>query len=412
MALWRITLTVFFLSSCLAEISKRGIGDEVEDWLSVKEKPLRINKAGKLSSLAGDPGSPSRTPVQYPSTDQSLVISGSLLQDPLVTDAMKIVNTVVPASLLAIPPSSFVSGSDVVYNSNAVANCYWPVNACLQRTDGIGFKKDVFTCPGTNQWGATYDDGPTSNIVNGTHVADSVAIFDELKKLNAKATFFATGSHTFQNPEILRQLDEAGHQIGIHTWSHHPLTSLTNEQVVAELKYTESIIYQTIGKIPSYMRPPYGDIDNRVRAICNALGYYVAIWDSDSGDTYDGATVATVVQTMTRLFNGNASFVVLEHDSNPTTSLMSVSVLQTLRGLRANQTGQPSRFQVLPMATCNNHPFYSYIGNITKTSVKNSPTPTVVFLDSTKKVQSNAFGLNASRSVWVYFMGIIITILT
>jgi peptidoglycan/xylan/chitin deacetylase (PgdA/CDA1 family) len=36
------------------------------------------------------------------------------------------------------------------------------------------------------------------------------------------------------------------------------MTSLTNEQVVAELKWTEKAIFDVIGVTPLYWRPPFG----------------------------------------------------------------------------------------------------------------------------------------------------------
>ncbi|CAG8592731.1 5199_t:CDS:2 [Paraglomus brasilianum] len=44
------------------------------------------------------------------------------------------------------------------------------------------------------------------------------------------------------------------------------------EQVVAELKWTLKAIKDTIGLTPKYMRSPFGDTDNRVRAIIKAVG--------------------------------------------------------------------------------------------------------------------------------------------
>ncbi|RKO83330.1 hypothetical protein BDK51DRAFT_2822, partial [Blyttiomyces helicus] len=70
-----------------------------------------------------------------------------------------------------------------------------------------------------------------------------------------------------------------------HTWTHHPITALTSEQLVAEIKYTEAIIYQTIGKVPLFFRPPYGDNDDRTRAIVAAMGYRTVVWNYDSQDT-------------------------------------------------------------------------------------------------------------------------------
>ena len=44
------------------------------------------------------------------------------------------------------------------------------------------------------------------------------------------------------------------------TSNFQPLTSLTNEQIVAELGWTREAIKTVLGVTPTTMRPPYGDI--------------------------------------------------------------------------------------------------------------------------------------------------------
>ena len=45
------------------------------------------------------------------------------------------------------------------------------------------------------------------------------------------------------------------------------------------MMYTASIIYSSTGLNPKYFRPPYGDVDDRVRAIVNGNMEYVS-WES------------------------------------------------------------------------------------------------------------------------------------
>ncbi|RUP43214.1 hypothetical protein BC936DRAFT_137467 [Jimgerdemannia flammicorona] len=62
------------------------------------------------------------------------------------------------------------------------------------------------------------------------------------------------------------------------------MTSLTNDQIIAELKWTEAIINEVCGITPKYFRPPFGDIDDRVRAIAKQLGFIPVVWDLDTND--------------------------------------------------------------------------------------------------------------------------------
>jgi peptidoglycan/xylan/chitin deacetylase (PgdA/CDA1 family) len=98
----------------------------------------------------------------------------------------------------------------------------------------------------------TYDDGPAFYTTE---------LLDFLDQESLKATFFVVGSRCISFPPILQSEYMDGHQIAVHTWSHPPLTTLTNEQIIAELGWTKKVIKDILGVTPNMMRPPYGDIE-------------------------------------------------------------------------------------------------------------------------------------------------------
>lgn len=62
--------------------------------------------------------------------------------------------------------------------------------------------------------------------------------------------------------------ENSGDDMAVHTWDHPHMPQQTNEMVLAELGWTMQIIHDsTGGRLPRYWRPPYGESDNRVRAI-------------------------------------------------------------------------------------------------------------------------------------------------
>ncbi|KAG0033724.1 chitin deacetylase [Podila clonocystis] len=164
-------------------------------------------------------------------------------QDPQVQTWLKLVdmtkvpvyplsnNGVCPTDLTTIPKDQ----------------CWWTCQKC-------DAPADIVTCPKQNTWGLTFDDGPSP---------DSPRLYDTLLAHNQKATLFIVGSRAVSYPETLKRAYNEGHQIAIHTWSHPSMTSLSNEQVVAELKWTEKAIFSIIGVTPLWWRPPFGDVDNR-----------------------------------------------------------------------------------------------------------------------------------------------------
>ena len=128
----------------------------------------------------------------------------------------------------------------------------------------------------------------------------------------------------------------SGHEISVHTWSHRLLTTLTNQQIVAELGFTREAIKQVLGVTPTTMRPPQGDIgmchisayikcrsliplvDDRVRAISLAMGLVPIMWSStpsagkfDTNDWEVAAGLVTGEQSFERFLGilGNASLL-------------------------------------------------------------------------------------------------------
>ncbi|KAJ1547835.1 chitin deacetylase, partial [Nowakowskiella sp. JEL0078] len=340
---------------------------------------------------------PPAVPSKLPTLDQNQMISGDLLTAPLIVAAMEIVKKNVPAALLAIPPSTYVKDSTVTYTADANATCYWPANQCVRRTDGNGYIADVVTCPGTQQWGLTYGKiiqflglGP----IQSGGVSDTSDIRKQLGLMNLKATFFVVGTNILQYPQELIAHDQAGHQIASHTFTHHPLTSLTNEQIVAEIKYTEVLIYQAIKKIPSFMRPPCkfltlikfthfdGDVDDRVRAILNSLGYRVVIWDRDSGDA-ETATGATALATIRSWFNSATSFISLQHDISAITGKIAMDALKEIQTL-----GQNFKLKIMPVSQCIGYaPYWDF--NVT-TAVSNTTTTRTSSIVTTTEAKSTA----------------------
>lgn len=201
---------------------------------------------------------------------------------------------------------------DPVAASQAASRGWWTCGGYTRATD-------ITACPSKMTWGVSFDDGP------GFYTQE---LLNYLASKNLTSTFFVIGSRIVERPQVLVEEYMAGHEIAVHTWSHRPLTMLTTAQVVAELGWARKAIKDVIGVTPTLMRPPFGDIDDRVRAISLAMGMVPVIWTSTgTGATFDTndwkvpggvvtgpqsfATFEAILGNATML---NTGFVVLEHD--------------------------------------------------------------------------------------------------
>ena len=102
----------------------------------------------------------------------------------------------------------------------------------------------------SKQVALTFDDGPDPKV--------TMQILETLEKYDAKATFFMLGSRVEYYPEIAKNVTEAGHELGNHTWNHPNLTKANVEKVREEINRTSSIIESVTGQKATAFRPPYG----------------------------------------------------------------------------------------------------------------------------------------------------------
>ena len=96
----------------------------------------------------------------------------------------------------------------------------------------------------------TFDDGP------GPYTE---CLLDGLKERGVKASFFLIGRSVKEYPEAVKRMEEEGHLIGNHTYSHVKLKGLSPEETRREIQKTDEAVYEITGKHVAYLRPPFGE---------------------------------------------------------------------------------------------------------------------------------------------------------
>ncbi|KAI8373109.1 uncharacterized protein BYT42DRAFT_500605 [Radiomyces spectabilis] len=209
--------------------------------------------------------------------------------DPVLAPVMASINwSLVPDA----PVRTVNSEGDVefhAYNAEEDKYCWWTAAACIApKVDYL--PEDIYKCPNPGDWGLTYDDGPM--VPQKKEVDDPYAeprLYNFLAQTNQKSTLFYVGSNVVNFPEAASRAQESGHDICLHTWSHPFMTSLTNEQIVAEFYWSLRAVKEATGVTSRCWRPPYGDVDDRVRAIAHQMGLSTVLWTHDSQDWQIGA---------------------------------------------------------------------------------------------------------------------------
>ncbi|KAG5460003.1 MAG: chitin deacetylase, partial [Olpidium bornovanus] len=100
-----------------------------------------------------------------------------------------------------------------------------------------------------------------------------------------KVTFFIQGDQiTPETGAFTKRAFDEGHQIASHTWDHKSLNSLAVEKIQQEMTVNDEAIKNVTGVTPNYMRPPFGDCNERCASTLAAMGYHVVQWNIDSND--------------------------------------------------------------------------------------------------------------------------------
>ena len=151
----------------------------------------------------------------------------------------------------------------------------------------------------------TFDDGPTPEITNW--------VLDNLKRFNAKATFFCIGKNVEQHPNIFQQIVKDGHSIGNHTQNHVKGWKMATKSYLSEVVLCEKVFKGENFKSEKLFRPPYGQITPKQIKKLQELGYKIVMWNVLSIDWDNSLTEETCLKNIMN-HTGSGSIIVL-HDS-------------------------------------------------------------------------------------------------
>jgi peptidoglycan/xylan/chitin deacetylase (PgdA/CDA1 family) len=156
---------------------------------------------------------------------------------------------------------------------------------------------------GTKQLALTYDDGP-----NDPH---TLRLLEVLASHNVRATFFLIGRYVQQRPDIVREIVNAGHVIGNHTFTHPLLTFKSSAEIRKELTDCRSAIHDVVGGSSNIFRPPFGGRRPAVLRTARELGLEPIMWNV-TGYDWDAPPAAVIEKKVSSQIRGGD--VILLHD--------------------------------------------------------------------------------------------------
>lgn len=141
----------------------------------------------------------------------------------------------------------------------------------------------------------TFDDGPDPRW--------TPQVLALLARYHATATFFEVGDQVRRHPQTAAAVRAAGQHVGNHTANHARLTDLDAAGIGREVLAGPART--------TCLRPPYGLVDQRVRAAVAQLGLQIVLWNVE---TQDWAKPGTAVVEQHLLQDVQPGRTVILHD--------------------------------------------------------------------------------------------------
>jgi peptidoglycan/xylan/chitin deacetylase (PgdA/CDA1 family) len=130
----------------------------------------------------------------------------------------------------------------------------------------------------------------------GGEPAPTPAILAALDAADARATFFLDGRWAERNEDLVRAIAERGHELGNHGYRHPDWTTMSSDEIEADLAATERVADRLTGRsVKPWARPPFGAVDERVLRVLRDAGYHAVYRDAVDGGHWPGETTAASV---------------------------------------------------------------------------------------------------------------------
>lgn len=151
----------------------------------------------------------------------------------------------------------------------------------------------------------TFDDGPYPPYTQ--------KLLNVLAEKHVHATFFMVGENAAKHPELVREVQSAGHLVALHAGYHKDLLKLSPDEVRSNIAYGKSTLEGITGTQLHYMRPPHGFKDWSVISAIENSGLLTTNW---SIIPRDWTNPGTQVITDRVLEKAEPGAIVLLHDGD------------------------------------------------------------------------------------------------
>lgn len=150
----------------------------------------------------------------------------------------------------------------------------------------------------------TFDDGPD--------VDATPAVLDALEAAGAHATFFVLATQMLRWPELVAEIRDRGHEIGLHGYDHQRQDRISVDRSRDDVVRGFEAIERVTGERCRWYRPPFGRMSAGSAVACQELGLTPVYWSAWGLDWEDVAAERIADVASSQLHEGG---ILLLHDS-------------------------------------------------------------------------------------------------
>ncbi|MBP2240177.1 putative sporulation protein (polysaccharide deacetylase family) [Cytobacillus eiseniae] len=136
-----------------------------------------------------------------------------------------------------------------------------------------------------------------------------------LKKHNVSASFFLEGRWVQNNPELAKMIEEAGHEIGNHSYTHPDMKTISTPKAREEIRRTNEVIKATTNKSVRWFAPPSGSYRDEIVQIAAEEKLGTVMWTVDTVDWQKPTPDQLIQRVISKVHNGA---MILMHPTDST----------------------------------------------------------------------------------------------
>lgn len=129
-------------------------------------------------------------------------------------------------------------------------------------------------------------------------------ILSVLKENHIHITFSLEGKWAKNNPELVKLIVDAGHELANHSYSHPNMANLSYAEQVEQIQKTNEILRAYTKKDPIWFGPPSGSYNELTLKAAHELGMETVMWSVDTIDWKDNSQQEIKNRVMTRIHPG------------------------------------------------------------------------------------------------------------